>query len=128
MIQILVDESVDPGIPVDSHRVMESRAMMLMEYCSRGELLSQITKQDGIHCLYQLKADFSQILRGVQAIHAAGFCNYDVKLENLLIGDDGKIKICDFGLAEKSDKDMVAPMGTAGYMAPEMYAGQQYKG
>jgi serine/threonine protein kinase len=35
----------------------------------------------------------------VKDIHALGFAHLDLKLENILIGRDSKLKICDFGQA-----------------------------
>lgn len=98
--------------------------MMLMEYCEKGELLEEIKKRDGIHDIDLLKKEFSQILNGVKAMHQLGFCHYDIKLDNVLIGNDGKLKICDMGFGASSDKIMIDPLGTACYMAPEIYDGQ----
>merc|ERR1712096_171746 len=80
----------------DNHLVVAPHAMILMELCSKGLLFDLVKKKDGISDIAVLRAYFTQICDGVSAIHNAGIINYDLKLENMLIGSDGEVKICDF--------------------------------
>lgn len=45
----------------------------------------------------------------------------DIKLENILIADDGALKFCDFGFAQPVNNFVNMKMGTPVYMAPEMH-------
>jgi len=45
----------------------------------------------------------------------------DIKLENILIADDGSLKFCDFGFAKPLNGFVNMKMGTTVYMAPEMH-------
>ncbi len=44
-----------------------------------------------------VKTIAKSILQGLATLHKAGFIHRDIKLENILIGKDKKMKICDFG-------------------------------
>lgn len=74
----------------------------VMEYCSEGDLFSLTDKK------YLKRADrekdrlclFKQLLQGLNYLHAHGIAHRDVKLENLLMTRDSKLKITDFGVSE----------------------------
>ena len=42
----------------------------------------------------------AEIISGLKAVHNAGLVHRDLKLENILVNEDGHIRICDFGLAK----------------------------
>ena len=66
------------------------------------------------------------VLSALAAAHAAGLIHRDVKPENVLIADDGRVKVADFGLAQavSADTQHTATggvlIGTVSYLAPEL--------
>ncbi|PKS12057.1 hypothetical protein jhhlp_001353 [Lomentospora prolificans] len=74
----------------------------VMEYCAEGDLFGLVEKgylkQEARivdrNCL------FKQLVQGVNYLHSNGIAHRDIKLENLLITKDSKLKITDFGVSE----------------------------
>ncbi|MFE1776349.1 Stk1 family PASTA domain-containing Ser/Thr kinase [Streptomyces sp. NPDC059008] len=63
------------------------------------------------------------MLAALGAAHRAGLVHRDMKPENVLIGDDGRVKVADFGLVRAVDTNTTAStgslLGTVSYLAPE---------
>ncbi|KOS22334.1 Serine/threonine-protein kinase HAL4/SAT4 [Escovopsis weberi] len=74
----------------------------VMEYCSEGDLFSLVQKGQlkGEGKLKDRLCLFKQLIQGVNYLHANGIAHRDIKLENLLITKDSKLKITDFGVSE----------------------------
>ena len=97
---------------------------IVMEYVS-GRPLGQLFPMTLAQALdYGL-----QIAEGLAAAHAAGIVHRDIKPGNILVTDDGRVKIVDFGLAkvvggQDASTELGLIAGTAAYMSPEQAHGK----
>ena len=62
---------------------------------------------------------FRQIAVGLHHVHQAGLLHGDLKPSNVMIKDDGTVKLIDFGLVQTTISDATDGSGTPAYMAPE---------
>ncbi|KAK7901962.1 hypothetical protein WMY93_018731 [Mugilogobius chulae] len=101
-----------------------------MELCDGGTLRSWIHEKNtkpAESSRHTDSLDFAiQILSGVQYIHHKKLIHRDLKPGNILIGQDGKAKIGDFGLATQDNEEgevveRTGDRGTESYMAPEQF-------
>lgn len=71
---------------------------------------------------------FLQICKGVHSLHTdAQLAHLDLKLENTLIGNDGLLRICDFGMANSVDELLRKPSGTKFYCGPEVHMSSEFR-
>ena len=114
---------------VDEPMESEQYVFIVMELAKQRTLFHIIDNSKGLSEVAAFEI-FRQILQGLQALHKKGIAHRDLKSENILLGEDGKYKICDLGLS----KLFIAPnilssrVGTKSYKAPEVQASLNYDG
>jgi serine/threonine-protein kinase len=104
------------------------RPFIAMEYVE-GETLADLLARRGRLPAAEVARLGVQMCAGLAAAHAAGLVHRDVKPQNLLLGNDGVLKLGDFGIAAGHDGTRLTlagtVLGTAGYLAPEQARGER---
>ena len=119
--------------------VLDGDLFVAMELVVGDTLRAWLARQP--RSLGDILGVFRQAGDGLAAAHAAGFVHRDFKPENLLVGDDGRVRVTDFGLARPLVRDRAgaepgapdsdhgtlaragARAGTPAYMSPEQAEG-----
>ncbi|KZV22110.1 hypothetical protein F511_11638 [Dorcoceras hygrometricum] len=102
---------------------------VLLEYASGGALADRVkTCCDRGLPEHEVRRYTKALLKGLHYIHKLGYVHCDIKLQNILLGPNGGVKIADFGLAKRADggKGRVSGCelrGTPLYMSPEVVCG-----
>ncbi len=97
-------------------------AYLVMEYLP-GITLRELLREQKRLTITQTITIMDAILAGLAAAHRAGIVHRDVKPENVLLAEDGRIKIGDFGLARATTANTATGqqlLGTIAYLAPEL--------
>jgi beta-lactam-binding protein with PASTA domain len=98
-------------------------AYLVMEHV-RGINVRQLLQERGALPPARAVSLIEPVLRALAAAHAAGLVHRDVKPENVLLADDGRVKVADFGLARAVETSNLTQttgllIGTVAYLAPE---------
>jgi eukaryotic-like serine/threonine-protein kinase len=105
----------------------DGRPFIAMEYVD-GETLADLLARRGPLPPGDVAALGVQICRALGAAHAAGLVHRDVKPQNLLLREDGQLKLGDFGIAFGLGGTRLTTagtvLGTAAYLAPEQARGE----
>jgi eukaryotic-like serine/threonine-protein kinase len=103
----------------------EELAYIAMELVS-GKSLHQRLLERRRYDLKQIGSVVEQLLSALDYAHQNGVIHQDIKPANILVANDGRIKVTDFGIAHVESTRVVVnnePLGTPHFMAPELLNG-----
>ncbi len=91
-----------------------------------GQSLKQRIERDGPLSVAEAVRLATEIANGLSFAHSRGIVHADMKPSNVLLTDDGRAKIADFGIARMPQEDASTPQlfATAMYVAPERVEGK----
>ena len=98
---------------------------MVLDLCSGGDMQYHLNVRE-VFEEHEARFFIAQVVLAIEHLHSLGVIYRDLKPENLLIAEDGNIKLADFGLAKDgfSKKEQLARtfVGSPAYLAPEMFS------
>jgi serine/threonine-protein kinase len=113
----------DPGLVAVYDQGIDGQHPFLVMELVDGGTLRELLRERGPMPPHAVAAVLGPLLGGLAVAHRAGLVHRDVKPENVLISDDGEVKIADFGLvravAEAGITSTSVILGTAAYLSPE---------
>ncbi len=89
----------------------------VMDYIEHGSLEDRLNQQQGMPASDAVEL-FTEIASGMMHLHGKGILHCDLKPGNVLLDQDGKPRVADFGQSRLSTEETAA-LGTLFFMAPE---------
>lgn len=113
----------NPGLVVVYDQGFDARHPFLVMELVRGGTLRELLAERGPMPPHAVAAVLRPMLGGLATAHGCGLVHRDVKPENVLISDEGDVKIADFGLVRAVAAAGITSagviLGTAAYLSPE---------
>ena len=107
---------------------------IVMEYVV-GRSMADVLRSTGPLSPDRAAEIASDVAEGLSSAHSAGLVHRDIKLGNIIVSDDGQVKVADFGiataLAQRAGDNLThigSVMGTATYFSPEQARGKALDG
>ncbi|HLH32215.1 MAG TPA: protein kinase [Terriglobia bacterium] len=113
-------------IPVEQ----KSRPYIVMEFV-KGQTLDRLMQRVGILPIADTLKIASRLCDALEYMHKQGVIHRDMKPSNVMLCDDGSLRIMDFGIAKTEAMRRITfggfspTMGTPDYMAPEQIKGKR---
>ena len=100
---------------------------IVLEYV-KGTTLRELLGTRKMLINWEILSIAKGLCRGLRFIHNAGICHKDLKPDNIMINDEGVVKLIDFGFAENTKSFSLFGKGLTGsppYMAPELFSSKK---
>ncbi|KAJ3103156.1 hypothetical protein HDU97_010364 [Phlyctochytrium planicorne] len=102
---------------------------ILTDFCGAGSITDCIELTDSTFTETQIRIVIAAAVDGLAFLHGRGIVHRDVKCANILLTEEGVVKIADFGVSEKLTQTIGvrnSVVGTPYWMSPEVITGSDY--
>jgi len=106
-------------------KVNMNMSYILMDFAPHGDLYHLIKDKKLPRKDRLIRTYFHQLVEGVEFLHKNGIIHFDIKLANILIGEDYQLKLADFDLCQAADDPWVVSCGSQDFRAPEVTKGER---
>lgn len=97
---------------------------IIMELAPYGDFCDLMTSRKMEWNEKLTRTYFRQLIEGMEYLHSQGVAHLDLKLDNLLIGQNYTLKIADFDQAYVQGQSVILSKGTESFRAPEVFRGK----
>ena len=105
----------------------ENTIWIILEYFEYGNIMSYLTKINYPINEELISTIIQNVLFGLLYLHSINIIHRDIKCQNLLLSDEGRVKISDFGISiNKNVLNSNNRVGTPYWMSPEVINRQRY--
>ncbi len=112
----------------------QGSAFLVLELYSALNL-KQVLREGPEPLAYLAETIIQQTVKGLHYFHEKGWVHCDIKPDNLLVDDDGNVKLIDFTISQKPKRSLLSFLGfkkpvkgTRSYMSPEQIRGELLDG
>ena len=102
---------------------------IVLEFCEGGSLLDIMRITNEYYTEKEIASLIKMVLKGLQFLHAQKKIHRDIKAGNILLTDEGVIKLGDFGVSAQltnSISKKISKIGTPYWMSPEVISQKSY--
>jgi len=107
-------------LELHGQKVHMNMSYILMDFAPHGDLYHLIKEKMLPRKDRVIRTYFHQLVEGVEYLHKNGIIHFDIKLANILIGENYTLKLIDFDLCQPVDDPWVVSGGSQDFRAPEV--------
>eukprot|EP00330_Aristerostoma_sp_ATCC50986_P004286 CAMPEP_0114588556 /NCGR_PEP_ID=MMETSP0125-20121206/11229_1 /TAXON_ID=485358 ORGANISM="Aristerostoma sp., Strain ATCC 50986" /NCGR_SAMPLE_ID=MMETSP0125 /ASSEMBLY_ACC=CAM_ASM_000245 /LENGTH=242 /DNA_ID=CAMNT_0001785011 /DNA_START=254 /DNA_END=979 /DNA_ORIENTATION=- len=98
-------------------------SLLIVELSQYGDFCELIDNTNFSGDERLVRTYFHQLIEGIKFLHEKNIQHLDIKTDNILLGEDFRLKICDFEYCHRPEDTTILGRGSPHYRAPELLSG-----